>query len=140
MKKKITIIMTAVMMIATAIAFAGCGESEPKTLEDYLANNEAARQQVEEAIKAQSGEDMNVDVSYKGNNITMTCTLATTYEEGMIDDVSKAFQDQEDTMKSTIQKSIQQIEESTGITGVSIDLIIKNGDGTEIWKGQYKNE
>lgn len=138
--KKITVIMTAFMMILTTVAFTGCGSEELKTLEDYLANNEEARQEVEKAVKEQSGDDMTVDVAYDGNNVIITSTLKTTYDEETLDAVSKAFDEAGDEFAKTIKESISQIEESTGITGVTMDVIIKNGDGKEIWKDHYTNE
>ena len=140
MKKRITAILAAMMMLATAVAFTGCGESEPKTLEEYLANDEAARQEVEEAVKEQSGDEMTVDVAYEGNNVIITSTLKETYDENTLDAVKKAFEGMGDDLDRNIKESISQIEESTGITGVTMDVIIKNGDGKEIWKNHFTNE
>jgi|GEM_PF-5565639 len=140
MKKRITAILAAMMMLATAVAFTGCGESEPKTLEEYLANDEAARQEVEEAVKEQSGDEMTVDVAYEGNNVIITSTLKETYDENTLDAVKKAFEGMGDDLDRNIKESISQIEESTGITGVTMDVIIKNGDGKEIWKNHFANE
>lgn len=140
MNRKIKSIIATLMIIAAAVAFAGCGENEPKTLEDYLTSNDEARQEVETAMKIQGGDDMDVNVSYSGNNILITSTLKTTYDTDMIDAVSKAFDSQKENLQTSVQESIRQIEESTEITGVSVDVVIKNGDGTEIWKNHYTSE
>ena len=140
MKNKLTAIIAAIMMLTTAVAFSGCGETEPKTLEQYLADNESARQEVEDAVKAESGDDMTVDVAYEGNNIIVTSTLKTTYDEETLDAVSEAFEGLGEDLGNNIKTSISQIEEDTGITGVSMDVIIKNGDGKEIWKEHFTNE
>ena len=138
--KKITILATAIMMIMTTVAFTGCGSSEPKTLEDYLANNEEARQEVEDAVKEQSGDDMAVDVQYEGNNVIITSTLKTTYDADTLKAVSDAFDGMGNELDNTIKESIAQIEETTGITGVTMDMIVKNGDGKEIWSKHFTNE
>lgn len=138
--KKITIVATAIMMIMTTIAFAGCGSSEPKTLEEYLASNDEARQEVEDAVKAQNGDEMTVDVAYDKNNVIITSTLKQTYDEDTLEAVSEAFKANSEDLTKTVKESIAQIEESTGITGVSMDVIIKNGDGKEIWKEHVTNE
>ena len=138
--KKITVIMAAIMMLAATVAFAGCGASEPKTLQDYMTDNEEARQEVEKAIDAKGSDIMDVDVAYEGNNIIINATLKETYPEDTLEAVSKTMESVAVESESTMRSVIAQIEESSGVSGVSMDVMIKNGDGKQLFSKHYTGQ
>ena len=52
LRKPVALILALAMVAASAVAFAGCGAAEPKTLEDYLALPEEQRVElIEQALK-----------------------------------------------------------------------------------------
>jgi len=136
--KKQLLHRAALLLLAFAIfSLAGCGQQQPSTLEDYLANDEEARQEIKEAMTIKTEDDKDVDLIYDGNNITITCTEKETYDEELLDGIRLAYDAQREDLEDTVRDTIDQIESSTGIDGVSVDIIVKNGDGTEIWKNHY---
>ena len=129
------------MVILTAVAFAGCGSSEPKSLEEYIDQNPDAREEVDKAVKMDSLSDiMDVEVNYKENDVIITCALKTTYDDDIINPVVKAYEQNEADLKSTVDEAIKQIESETGISNVGIDIVIKNGDGSEVWNKHYTGD
>ena len=141
MKKKLTRLAALLMVMMTVLAFTGCGASEPKTLEEYIDQNPDARTKIEEAVASQGVDEMmDVDVNYEGNKVMITCSLKTTYDEDIIDAVIKAYQEKESDLEGTVMTAISEIESDTGIDGVSIDVTIRNGDGSEIWKQHYEDK
>ena len=137
LRKPVALILALAMVAASAVAFAGCGVAEPKTLEDYLADNEEAQKQIDESLADLQSEDMTLDVAYEGNKIIITCPLKTTYEGDVAGAVRDAYVAAEPDLKASMESSIREIQESTGIDGITVDLIVSNGDGSELWRGSY---
>ena len=120
------------MVILTAVAFAGCGSSEPKSLEEYIDQNPDAREEVDKAVQMDSLSDiMDVEVNYKGNDVIITCSLKTTYDEDIIKTVVKAYEEKEADLKGTVDEAVKQIESETRRTheAVTIDLDLMQYDG-----------
>ena len=141
MKRQLMRLAVIAMVILTAVAFAGCGSSEPKSLEEYIDQNPDAREEVDKAVQMDSLSDiMDVEVNYKGNDVIITCSLKTTYDEDIINTVVKAYEEKESELKSTVDEAIKQIESETGIENVGIDVVIKNGDGSEVWSKHYTGD
>ncbi len=136
MKKAWTWIAAAVMIAALAVAFAGCG-SEPQTLADYLSDNPDAKQEIEDSLAPLQNDDMSLSVAYEGNKIIVVCQLKETYEGDLADSVKRAYDESADVLKNSMEASVRDIEESTEISGVTVDFVVRNGDGSEIWKGNY---
>lgn len=136
MKRTLTILITAVFMLATVISITGCG-SEPKTMEDYLDENPSAQQEIEDSLSGLENSDMGVSVSCEGNKIIITCEMKTTYENKVLDSIKSSYADYMTGLKEPMEEAVAGIEEETGISGVTIDVIVNNGDGSQIWKGSY---
>ena len=141
MKRQLMRLAVIAMVILTAVAFAGCGSSEPKSLEEYIDQNPDAREEVDKAVQMDSlSEIMDVEVNYKGNDVIITCSLKTTYDEDIIKTVVKAYEEKEADLKGTVDEAVKQIESETGISNVGIDIVIKNGDGSEVWNKHYTGD
>ncbi len=141
MKRQLMRLAVIAMVILTAVAFAGCGSSEPKSLEEYIDQNPDAREEVDKAVQMDSLSDiMDVEVNYKGNDVIITCSLKTTYDEDIIKTVVKAYEEKEADLKGTVDEAVKQIESETGISNVGIDIVIKNGDGSEVWNKHYTGD
>ena len=141
MKRQLMRLAVIAMEILTAVAFAGCGSSEPKSLEEYIDQNPDAREEVDKAVQMDSLSDiMDVEVNYKENDVIITCSLKTTYDEDIIKTVVKAYEEKEADLKGTVDEAVKQIESETGISNVGIDIVIKNGDGSEVWNKHYTGD
>ena len=125
MKRFASLITAVALVVMTAFVMSGC-ETEPKTIEDYLTESASAQQDIEESLSGLNNNDMNVQVTYDQNRVIITCTLKTTYKKYM-----------KKHLTEPMENAVANIERETGISGVSIQVIINNGDGKEVWSEIY---
>ena len=136
MKKKLLIIITSMMLVLTALVCTGC-DKDPKTLEDYLADSPETRQEIRDAVAGIENKDMKADVSYESNKITVICKFKTKYKGEVLEKMSKSYRKSAKKMAEPVQDAIEWIEAETGFSGVTIDVIVKNGNGKRIVKESY---
>ncbi len=113
-----------------ALLFAGCGSS-PETLEEYINSDSEAQ----ETIDSLSSDGMNVDV--KGNVVTFTYTYDQTFDEDTIAAMKPEMESAMNSMESTFTGVASDLEEGSGITGVTVKVIYKDAAGTEIYSNEY---
>lgn len=116
--------------MAMAMLFAGCGSS-PETLEEYINSDSEAQ----ETIDSLSSDGMNVDI--KGNVITFTYTYDQTFDEDTIAAMKPEMESAMNNMESTFTGVASDLEEGSGITGVTVKVIYKDAAGTEIYSNEY---
>ncbi len=139
MKKTLLIILAGVMALTFAFAFAGCGEMEPKTLEEYVNSDPSAKEGIDNAVRALEDDDMTVEVAYDRNTIVVTGTMKTTYADDLIESVRVKCQETGEQIEPQAAEMITELEEVIGSDDVGMEVIINNGDGTEIWRNSYTN-
>ena len=135
MKKSFSLLITALMLL-TAVFMTGC-ETDPKTLEDYLADSPETRQQIRDAVAVVENKDMTADVSYEANKIIVKCKFKTKYKGKVLEKMSKSYRKSTRKMAEPVQDAIEWIEAETGFSGVTVDVIVKNGNGKRIVKETY---
>lgn len=134
------ILLAMVFCLTVSIALTGC-ETEPKTLEDYLTDSPSAQQEIEESLSGLNNNDMDVSVAYDQNRIIITGDMKTTYKKRVLKAMKKSYKKyMQKHLEEPMLKAISSIEQDTGIEGVSIQVIINNGNGEEIWSGVYPEE
>ncbi len=132
--------ITLILCLAATFVLTGC-ETEQKTLEDYLNDSPSAQQEVEEALSGLNNSDMDVTISYDQNRIIITGQMKTTYKKKVLKAMKKSYRKyMKKNLTDPMEDAISSIESETGITGVSIQVIINNGNGKEIWSGVYPQE
>ena len=129
-KKIITSGIILSLIMAMAMLFAGCGSS-PETLEEYINSDSEAQ----ETIDSLSSDGMNVDV--KGNVVTFTYTYDQTFDEDTIAAMKPEMESAMNSMESTFTGVASDLEEGSGITGVTVKVIYKDSAGTEIYSNEY---
>ncbi len=123
--------------VAMAMGLTGCGQ-ETKTLQEYLEESPSAMQDVEESLAGLNNADMDVSTDYKGNEIIITGDLKTTYKKSVLKTIKKSYKkNMAKTLTEPMEEAVVNIERDTGITGVTIRVIINNGNGKEIWSEVY---
>lgn len=133
------ILLTAAMLLvsAAALILAGC-ESEPKTLEDYLIDSPSSQQEIEDSLAGLNNGDMDVSVTYDQNRVIITGDMKTTYKKTALKAMKKSYKKyMKKHLTEPMEKAVSSIEQDTGISGVSIQVIINNGNGNEIWSETY---
>ena len=136
MKKRFSLLITALMLLLTSVFMTGC-ETDPKTLEDYLADSPETRQQIRDAVAVVENKDMTADVSYEANKIIVKCKFKTKYKGKVLEKMSKSYRKSTRKMAEPVQDAIEWIEAETGFSGVTVDVIVKNGNGKRIVKETY---
>lgn len=139
MRRIALLLVTAVMILGTAFAFAGCGEVEPKTLEEYVSDSPSAREEIENTVNALGNDDVTMAVDFERNNILVTGTMQTTYAEDLLDIIENECADRGKEIEGQATELITQLEEVTGSDDVTIEVVMNNGDGKEIWRRSYGN-
>lgn len=141
MNKRIISILTALLLTAvTVLGMSACG-AEPKTLEDYLAESPSAQQEIEEAVSGIENSDMDVWVSYKENRIFIRCQMKSTYKKSVLKEIRRSYKKyMKKHMEEPMLQAIAQIEQETGISGVTIRVRINNGNGKKIWAATYPKQ
>lgn len=133
MKKKLLLLFT---MVILAFSLTSC--SKPSTIEEFYtrpAYQAALDEQMESFRTAYSSMYSDIDYELSGNTFTYTYTLAT-----QIDDVEGAKQTLESSLSaSDVSSAIDDMEEETGITGITVEYVYYNNDGSEIFRKSFTN-
>ena len=126
MKKKSVVLMVlaVVMIMAMSLAMASCGEKEDPTLESYIASDEEAKAEIEEMAEAN-----DLAISIVGNELTYTYKYDETFDEDIAE-----------MMNSTFSGIAADLEEETGISGITVVVIYQNGDGSELYSETFTAE
>lgn len=136
-KKAVPAIMIGLLFALAALMMTGC-ETEQKTLEDYLADSPSAQQEIEDSLSGLNNSDMDVAVTYDQNRVIITCDMKTTYKKKVLKAMKKSYRKyMEKHLTEPMEKAVSNIEQETGVSGVTIQVIINNGNGKEIWSEVY---
>lgn len=122
------IILTLILVLM--LTFASCGA--PKTLEAYVNEDQETKEQIEQVGAAQG-----LDVEIKENNITYTYKYTQTFTADQLTVMKTSLQQAMDSIESSFESIISQLETATEISGITISVIYLNGDGAEIYKQDF---
>lgn len=128
----------AVLMLAGCMAvLAGCsaGKKEdeaPMTLESYLAESEDGAAELDKINEALTNDNMDGRIEVKENAITMTMTLKQSIDKKYFDKMEGALDDMLTKNDSTFRDAVRSLEEEAQISGVTLEFVLLNADGTEI--------
>ena len=131
MKKTVKGLLMVMMIGMLCLAFAGCGQQSTATLEDIAASNGDITKTIKEEMTVPEG--MTATVEFSGDSFDIVYT----YDDAIDDDAKKAlvsaFEANADDLKATCTEAISTIEQQTGITGITGNIIFKNSNGEELW-------
>lgn len=129
--KKISVkIVISTLILALMLAFAGCGS--PSTIQEYIESNDEAQQQIEDTEKS-SGCDIDI----KGNAITVTYTYDETYSKDEVKTIKKQMEKLVPDIADSLEDSISDIKEESGIEDITMTIVFLNGDGSEIYSKEF---
>ena len=137
MKKKSVVLMVLamVMIMAMSLAMASCGEKEDPTLESYIASDEEAKAEIEEMAEAN-----DLAISIVGNELTYTYKYDETFDADLAEMLAGELESAMGSMNSTFSGIASDLEEETGISGITVVVIYQNGDGSELYSETFTAE
>lgn len=132
MKKKLLVLATTLLLAVNVVA---C--SKPSTLEGYYSKpviKEAFDEELESLKETYSSTYSDIAYSITENTITYTYTLAEQIDDDAVESLETSLN------AESLDSQIADIEEATGITGISVEYIYLNADGNEIFRKTYTRE
>lgn len=122
------------MLFVVALAITGCGSSYTD-LEGYIKENPSARQSIDQTAEALSDDTMTTRIGFEKNTVVITETLGTAYSDNI---VAKMKKSKDIVPSESFDEAISQLEEASGIEGVTVKLVLNNGNGEKILESEYK--
>lgn len=137
MKKRSVVLMVLamVMILSMSFAMASCGEKEDPTLESYIASDEEAKAEIEEMAEAN-----DLAISIVGNELTYTYKYDETFDADLAEMLAGELESAMGSMNSTFSGIAADLEEETGISGITVVVIYQNGDGSELYSETFTAE
>ena len=137
MKKKSVVLMVLAMVMTLSMSFAmaSCGEKEDPTLESYIASDEEAKAEIEEMAEAN-----DLAISIVGNELTYTYKYDETFDADLAEMLAGELENAMGSMSSTFSGIAADLEEETGISGITVVVIYQNGDGSELYSETFTAE
>ncbi len=131
-KSAILTALAMVMIVAVSLMTVSCGGSGDPTLESYIAENEDAMEEINEA----AGES-GVEVSITGNDLTYTYSFDLEMDEETTELVKEQLESAMESYTSTFESLAADLEEESGVSGITIIVIYQDTNGNELFNGQY---
>ena len=140
MKNRAVLFLLISVMCSLVFCLAGCGSqsketsNETMTLEKYVADNPETKDQLEKQLEDSSNDATIYDVEFEGNCMVITGTISIQYSEDDIAATEKYF---DSLSQQNADLQIDLIEESTGLTGLTVRYIFLDAEGTEVFSKEY---
>lgn len=122
------------VLFIVSLTLTGC-KGDKSDLEGYMNNNPTAKTNIEQTVSGMSTEDMETNISFEGNTVVVTETLNTTYSDRMAKKMKEML---EEMPEDSFSGAIRDLEKTSGISGVNLKIVLKNGDGTDITERSYR--
>ena len=133
MKRRLLIIAAIAML---ALGLTACGK--PATVEEFYSRElykAAMEEQITQLEETYADTYSDIGYSLSGNTFTYTYTY-----KMQIDDTAGLKKNLESALtQDAVDDSSTALEEETGITGVSVQYIYYNADGTEIYNQTFSH-
>ncbi|MBQ3281102.1 MAG: DUF4854 domain-containing protein [Eubacterium sp.] len=132
----ISAVLVIAMLAGCVAVLASCGPKEeekaPETLEEFLADSENGLEELAEINQSLSNENMEGRIEVKENAITMTMTLTQSIDKKYFDKMESALDDMIAKQGSSFSDAVDDLEKESGISGITMEIVLLNADGTEI--------
>lgn len=105
---------------------------EPQTLEEYLALDRELMDQLDEA-----GENSGMEIDVKDNDIRFGYTFPEVLDDDMLAVLKPLLQLTMMEMDSEFSDLARQMEDATGLRGITVTILYKDAEGKTICKGTF---
>ena len=130
MKKVLSMVMSAIMVIAITLSMSGCNTTV--TVQDYI-ESDAFKTEMETVKEQFEGQGISVEVSAKDNALIYSYTL----EQELSEEDLALYQQTLEASASTLDVTLKQVYDEmvkavTDDSSVSVTMEYKDAAGTEI--------
>ena len=135
MKKVLSMVMCAIMVVAITLSMAGCNNTI--TVQDYI-ESDAFKTEMETLKEQFEGQGISVDVSAKDNALIYSYTL----EQELSEEDLELYQQTLEAASSTLDTTLKQVYDEmvkavSDDSTVSVTMEDKDAAGTEIASFTY---
>ncbi len=135
MKKVLSMVMCAIMVVAITLSMAGCNNTI--TVQDYI-ESDAFKTEMETLKEQFEGQGISVDVSAKDNALIYSYTL----EQELSEEDLELYQQTLEAASSTLDTTLKQVYDEmvkavSDDSTVSVTMEYKDAAGTEIASFTY---
>ena len=137
--KRVSILVTLLILVLSLTAvLAGCGSKEPagpSNLEEYVASDENLRNEIQ-TIADSNG----LDIAVVGNMMTFTYKYTDEFDAEMKATAGPLIEQALSSYADTFKKLAKDMEEQTGLSGISIKVQYLDVKDSELYSTEYKAE
>ena len=135
MKKVLSMVMSAIMVVAITLSLAGCNSTI--TVQDYI-ESDAFKTEIESVKEQFEGQGISVEVSAKDNALTYTYVLAQTLSEEDLALYKQSMEAASSTLDATLKQVYDEMVKAVSDdSSVSVTMEYKDASGAEIVSFTY---
>ncbi len=127
-RQKLTALLLIAIFAVTALVMTGCGPEAPTTLEEYIAQDEEMKAEIEQAAA-----NNELEITVKENNLEYKFSYKEELKDEEVELMNKTLTEAIEAQKDTFTNLVTSLEEETGLTGISVTLIYTDGAGKELY-------
>ena len=133
MKKRSLLIIVLVLLLSVTLLLSGCSKKKI-TLEEFVKENLTEQSALEDITK----DDPNAKLEFTGNTMRILYSISEEIPEESMEEVKLALDTSLSNMEDVFTGMVKDLESSTGIEGISIEVIYTTMDGSEITKRSFE--
>lgn len=136
MKNKTILVMVSTLIIVSS-SLVSCGGDGDTTLEGYVEKNPDVQERIEKSLSSMGTDEMTVEVSFDGNEIVLVGKLDTAYSNDIRKAIEKSMDKNDAEFDKAFKGAIEQIEGYSKIPGITIKLVMLDGNDEVVWSKDY---
>lgn len=135
MKKVLSLIMSAMMVVAIALSMSGCNSKI--TVQDYI-ESDAFKTEVSSVKEQLEGQGISVDITAKENALVYSYTLNQELSEDDLKVYAENLEASSSTLQSTMKQVYDEMVKAVGSEeGVTVTMEYKDAAGNQIASFTY---
>lgn len=129
--KKLFLTAVLLLVVSTALISGGCGSKVAATLEDLAAADPELAGAIEEKLTTPAGTESGV--VFSGDSFDIVYTYKDQVDEDAVKMLKSSFDKNAGSLTKNCNNAISDMENQTGISGITGTIIVRNADESEIW-------
>ncbi len=139
MKRNISTMLAALMVLVMGLAMIGCG-SKPTLDEWYSQNQSEFQTMLDQANASVESTGISMDIVVEDSNVLVykyTMTEAFPTDEDSLNALKTTADSQFDSYETQFSELTDQLQSETSTEGIVIRMVFLNPDGTELYSRDY---